>query len=194
MEILGFNFYSWVVIPLLIFFARVCDVSLGTLRFIFISKGYRKITPLLGFIEISIWLLAVREVMVNLSNIACFLAYGAGFAMGNYVGMWLEEKLSIGMVLVRVVVKTDPSLLMEFMKKNDYGSTMVDGEGTREKVKILFSVVKRKNLGHILTAISTYNPHAFFSVESIKTVSEGIFPLGEKSVFAKLFRKHRKSK
>jgi len=132
--------------------------------------------------------------MANLNNIACFLAYGAGFAMGNYVGMWLEEKLAIGMVLVRVVLRTDPSLLIEFMKKNDYGSTVVDGEGIREKVKILFSVVKRKNLGHVLTALATYNPHAFVSVDSIKTVSEGVFPLDEKSVFAILFRKHRKSK
>ena len=143
-----FDFFSWVVVPVLIFLARICDVSLGTLRFIFIAKGMRKLAPLLGFVEVLIWVLAVREVMINLRNIACFLAYGGGFAMGNYVGMWLEEKLSIGMALVRVVFKTDPTPLTEFMKTNELGYTIVEGEGTREKVKILFSVIKRKDLEH----------------------------------------------
>lgn len=191
---MGFDFFSWVVVPVLIFLARVCDVTLGTLRFIFIAKGMRKLAPLLGFVEVLIWVLAVREVMVNLRNIACFLAYGGGFAMGNYVGMWLEEKLSIGMALVRVVFKTDPTPLMEFMKNNDLGYTIVKGEGTREKVKILFSVVKRKDLDHIFAAIATFNNHAFYTVENIRSASEGIFPLAEKSVFAKLFWKHRKAK
>jgi len=132
--------------------------------------------------------------MINLRNIACFLAYGCGFAMGNYVGMWLEEKLSIGMALVRVVFKTDPTPFTEFMKTNELGYTLVEGEGTREKVKILFSVIKRKDLEHVLSAIAAYNNHAFYTVENIRSASEGIFPLGDKSVFAKLFRKHRKSK
>ena len=191
---MGFDFFSWVVVPLLIFLARVCDVALGTLRFIFIAKGMRKLAPILGFVEVLIWVLAVREVMINLRNIACFLAYGFGFAMGNYVGMWIEEKLSIGMVLVRVVFKTDPTPLTEFMKNNELGYTIVEGEGTREKVKILFSVVKRKNLDGILSAIAAFNNNAFYTVENIRAASEGIFPLSEKSVFSKLFRKHRKSK
>ena len=191
---MGFDFFSWVVIPVLIFLARVCDVSLGTLRFIFIAKGYRKIAPLLGFVEVLIWVLAVREVLVNLRNIACFLAYGAGFATGNYIGMWLEEKLSIGMVLVRIVLKDDPAPLRAFMKQNEYGYTVVEGEGTMEKVKILLSVVKRKNLGRLLSAISTFNPQAFYSVENIKAVNQGTFPMQEKTLFSKLFRFHRKSK
>jgi uncharacterized protein YebE (UPF0316 family) len=191
---MGFDFVSWVVIPLLIFLARVGDVSLGTLRFIFIAKGYRKVAPLLGFIEVLIWVLAVREVMINLRNIACFLAYGAGFATGNYVGMWLEEKLSIGMVLVRIILKDDPIPLRDFMKKNEFGYTVVEGEGTMNKVKILLSVVKRKDLPRLLTAISAYYPQAFYSVENIKSVNQGTFPMQERSVFSKLFRFHRKSK
>lgn len=191
---MGFDIYSWVMIPLLIFLARIMDVSLGTLRFIFIAKGYKKLAPLLGFVEVLIWVLAVREVMMNLRNVACLLAYGGGFAMGNYIGMWLEEKLSIGMVLVRTVSKTDLGQLMEFMKINNYGYTMVNGKGSRGEVKILFAIVHRKSLEHILDAISSHNPHAFYSVENIKSVKEGVFPLAEKTVFYSLFRKHRKSK
>ena len=191
---MGFDIYSWVVIPLLIFLARIIDVSLGTLRFIFIARGYRKLAPLLGFVEVLIWVLTVREVLMNLRNIACLLAYGAGFAMGNYIGMWLEEKLSIGIVLVRTVLNTDTSQLMEFMRTNNYGYTLVNGKGSRGMVKILFAIVHRKNLEHVLNAISTYNPHAFYSVENIRSAKKGVFPMAEKSVFSSLFRKHRKSK
>lgn len=191
---MNFDIFSWVVVPLLIFIARVMDVSLGTLRFIFLSKGYRKLAPLLGFVEVLIWVIAVREVLLNLRNIACFLAYGAGFAAGNYVGMWLEEKLSIGMVLLRVVIRNHHEAFTTFMKENHYGYTLVDGEGTVERVKILFSVLKRKSLKHVLAALARTNPRAFYTVETVKSVGEGIFPSGEGGVFSKLFRKHRKSK
>jgi uncharacterized protein YebE (UPF0316 family) len=192
---MGFNtIYSWVILPLLIFLARITDVTLGTVRFIFISRGYRKLAPLLGFVEVLVWVLAVREVMMNLHNILCLLAYGSGFAMGNYVGMWVEEKLSLGVVLVRVVMRSDPGPLKEFMRQNDYGFTMVEGEGIREKVKILFSVIKRKDLVLVLNAIAVHNPNAFYSVENVKSVSKGVFPGVESSVFSMLFRKHRKSK
>ena len=192
---MGFDVYSWIIIPLLIFFARITDVSLGTLRFIFIAKGYKKLAPLLGFFEVLIWVLAVREVMMNLRNIACLLAYGLGFATGNYIGMWLEEKLSIGMVLVRTVLKTDALPLMDFMKTNDYGYTLVDGQGTQGEVKILFSIIQRKNLPRVLDAISTHNPNAFYTVENIKEARQGVFPAVEgKTVFSRLFRQHRKSK
>lgn len=191
---MGFDIFSWVIVPLLIFIARVMDVSLGTLRFIFLSKGYRRLAPLLGFLEVLIWVIAVREVLLNLRNIACFLAYGAGFAAGNYVGMWLEEKLSIGMVLLRVVIRNSYGVFTEFMKENNYGYTMVDGEGTVERVKILFSVLKRKNLNHVLETLSRTNPRAFYTIETIRSVGEGIFPSGGGGVFSKLFRKHRKSK
>jgi len=191
---MGFDFFSWVIVPLLIFIARVMDVSLGTLRFIFLSKGYRKLAPLLGFLEVLIWVIAVREVLLNLRNIACFLAYGAGFAAGNYVGMWLEEKLSIGTVLLRVVMRNSYAVFTEFMKENNYGYTLVDGEGTVERVKILFSVLKRKNLNHVIETLSRTNPRAFYTIEAIRSVGEGIFPSGEGGVFSRLFRKHRKSK
>jgi uncharacterized protein YebE (UPF0316 family) len=191
---MGFDFFSWVVVPMLIFLARVMDVSLGTLRFIFLSRGYRKIAPLLGFVEVLIWVIAVREVMLNLRNIACFLSYGAGFAAGNFVGMWIEEKLSIGMVLLRIVLRNDHSELVDFLKENEYGYTMVDGEGAREKVKILFSILQRKNLNHVLNTLSQTNPQALYAIENIKSAGEGVFPHNEKTIFSKLFRKHRKSK
>jgi len=191
---MGFDVYAWIVIPMLIFSARVADVTLGTLRFIFISRGYRWLAPTVGFFEVTIWLVAIREVLVNLRNFVCVLAYGLGFAAGNFIGLWLEEKLSIGMVLVRLVLRHENNGLADFLRENNYGYTIMEGEGTREKVKILFTIIKRKNLEHVLTAVSELAPNAFYTIESIRSAREGVYPLQEQSVFGKLFRKFRKSK
>lgn len=191
---MNFDIYSWVLIPLLIFGARIADVSLGTLRFIFISKGYRFLAPFVGFFEVTIWLIAIREVLVNLRNVVCILAYGLGFATGNFIGLWLEEKLSIGMVLVRIVLRQEQSGFADFLKENNYGFTLVEGEGTREKVTILFTIIKRKNLAHVLTALADFAPHAFYTIENIKSAREGIYPLSDTPGFAKIFRKIRLSR
>ncbi len=191
---MSFDAYSWIVVPLLILGARIADVTLGTMRFIFISRGYRWLAPIVGFFEVTIWLIAIREVLVNLRNVACVLAYGLGFATGNFIGLWLEEKLSIGMVLLRVVLRHEQNGLIEFLKKNEYGYTLVEGEGSRERVKILFTIIKRKNLEEVLKAVSTFAPNAFYSIETIKSAREGIYPLNDRPIFSRLFHKVRKSK
>lgn len=190
----AFDIYAWVIVPFLIFLARVMDVSLGTLRFIFLSKGYKKIVPFLGFLEILIWIIAIREVMVNLKNWISLVAYAGGFAMGNYIGMMIEEKLSIGLVMLRVVFRKDPSDFLCFMKNNDYGYTAVEGSGVQGEVKIIFSILNRKELNTVLPILLAYNPKAFYSVENVKMVNQGIFPRATGSVFGKLFKKYRKSK
>lgn len=190
----SFDYFHWVVVPVLIFLARIVDVSLGTLRIIFLSKGYKKLAPVFGFFEILVWLLAIREVMVNLQNPLCFFAYAAGFAFGNYVGITIEEKLSIGHVLFRVIFKDDSNGFLQFMKKHNFGFTIFNGSGTRSRVKLLFSVLNRKDMKVIIPAIKKSLPTAFYTVENIKEVRQGVFPLNQYPVFKTLFRKHRKSK
>ena len=88
---------------MLIFAARIADVSIGTVRLIFISRGLKYLAPIVGFFEVFIWLMAIGQIMQNISNPVCFVAYAGGFAMGNFVGMCIAEKLSLGVVMVRVV-------------------------------------------------------------------------------------------
>ena len=95
--------YAWVILPLLIFFARICDVSMETIRVIYISRGIKYLAPIIAFFEIVIWLLAMEVVMNDLSNIANFMAFAFGFATGTYVGLVIEERLSIGMVILRII-------------------------------------------------------------------------------------------
>ena len=85
LELYNSDIFKWVILPLLIFIARLIDVSLGTLRIIFVSHGLKYIAPLVGFVEINVWLLAIGQIMQNLDNLVCSLAYAGGFAMGAFL-------------------------------------------------------------------------------------------------------------
>ena len=93
---------NYVLLPILIFCSRICDVSLATLRNIFIHKGFRTIVPIIGFFEVLIWLVAMKQVMNRADNIFCYLGWAGGFATGTYVGMRIEERLALGMQVVRL--------------------------------------------------------------------------------------------
>ena len=185
MEHLSFinsDIFAWVILPLLIVIARICDVSLDTLRMIFISKGLKNLAPLLGFFEVIIWLLAIGQIMQHLDNIVCYLAYGCGFALGNYLGMYLDEKLLIGDVIIRVITRSDASELISELRTQNFGLTVVDAEGSQQKVKLIFSVIKRENIQHFVSVINQYNPRAFYTIEDVKSVNEGVFKRPRKRI------------
>ncbi|PKK86659.1 MAG: hypothetical protein CVT48_00070 [Thermoplasmata archaeon HGW-Thermoplasmata-1] len=179
--------WSWVVIPVLIFLARIVDVSIGTIRVIFISKGIKYIAPVLGFFEVIIWLLAIGQIVQNLTNWVSYLAYGAGFATGTYVGMLIENRLSLGLLIVRIITKQNPEALIEKLKEKKYGITMIDAKGVKGDVKIIFTVIQRANLKDIVGDITTCSPDAFYSVEDVRFAKEGMFP--DKNLYKKLFFK-----
>lgn len=163
---------NWVIIPLLIFLARIIDVTLGTLRIVFISKGDKVIAPILGFIEVLIWLIAITQVMQNLNNFVSYLAWAAGFAAGNFLGLRIEQKLALGQMVVRVITVEPAENLIERLSGQGYRLTCIDARGTRGKVNLLFMIVKRKKLDTVIGIIRDYNPQAFYSVEDVRSVSE----------------------
>jgi len=170
------GFYTWLVLPALIFIARVADVSIGTVRLIFVSRGFKFLAPIVGFFEVLIWLLAIGQIMRNLANPACYIGYAGGFAMGNYVGMRIAEKLSLGVVLIRVITKMDALPLVEHLKSKNYGVTSIDGHGTRGKVEVVFTIVPRREVPSVIDLIKKFNPHAFYSIEEVRFVERGVFP------------------
>ncbi|NYT07717.1 MAG: DUF2179 domain-containing protein [Methanomicrobiales archaeon] len=170
------EFFSWVILPLMIFFFRICDVSLGTLRVIFIARGLKYIAPVIGFFEVIIWLLAIGQVMSNVTNVASYIAYGGGFAAGTFIGMKVEEKLRLGTVVVRVISPDDVTPLVSYLRQRSFGVTIADGEGSKGKVKIILSVIKRQDLDEVIRGVRDYLPKAFYSVEEIKSVADGVFP------------------
>jgi len=191
------DFFSYGLLPLLIFIARICDVSIGTMRIIFVSKGKKYIAPVLGFFEVLIWITAISKIMQNLDNYVNYIAYAAGFATGNFVGMIIEEKLAMGFQMIRVFTHQDGPGLVQNLNGNGFGATTVEAHGAKEKVHIIYTIVQRTQLGHVLGIIDEFNPKAFYTIEDVRTVNEGIFPHRKRNSilpFTNVLREWRKGK
>ncbi len=165
-----------IAIPLAIMFARICDVTLGTLRIIFVSRGMKLLAPLLGFFEVIIWLIAIGQIMQNLSSWTNYVAYATGFALGNYIGMLVEERLAVGMLAVRIITQTAATELIAALRKNNIGTTSLDGRGMQGKVSLIFLIIKRQHLPLVQKLVQQHNPRAFVSMNDIRSVQEGYFP------------------
>lgn len=171
------QFTGYILIPALIVFIRVTDVSMGTLRIIFVSRGIRHIASVLGFFEVLIWLVAIGQIMHNLDSPLHYVAYAGGFSIGNYVGITIERKLSLGNRMVRIVTQKDASQLIGALSDKGYGVTSISAKGMRGDVKVIFSVVRRENVDDLIRIIKKFNPNAFFTVEEVRFLNkEYAFP------------------
>ena len=186
------DIYAWIVLPLLVFCARVLDVTLGTMRIIYISRGKKTLAPLLGFIEVFIWIAMVSQIVHSANNIVAYLAYAAGFAAGNYIGMQIEDRLALGTLIIRTFIQNNSSELVDNLRAAGYGATIVDGQGSTGVVHLIYTIVKRRNLSEVLAVIHQTHPHAFLSIEDLRSTQEGIFPRSSRPENRGLFG--RKSK
>lgn len=195
-EIFGVDVFRWIVLPLLIFCARIGDVTLGTLRIIFVAKGKKMLASVLGFFEVLIWITVIGQIMQNVNNPVCFIAYASGFAMGNIIGIMVEEKLAIGTLIVRIFTYKNSEQLVNSLKEAGFGVTMVQGSGATGPVHIVYTVVKRCSLPDVTALIQAYNPKAFYSVEELRSVNAGVFPARNRefspNALATLFHSRRR--
>ena len=168
--------FNYFVLPFLIFLARIIDVSIGTVRIVMILKGEKIWAPILGFFEIMVWLLAISRIFANLDNWVCYIAYGAGYATGNYIGLKIEEKLAMGIVKIQIITRKPADTLINKLIEAGYGITHQDANGGTEIVSIIYSIIKRTELPKISELIKAYNPKAFYSIEDVKFVNHGVFP------------------
>ncbi len=168
--------FIWVIVPLLIFLARIVDVSLQTIRIVSISRGIRWLAPLVGFFEVLIWLLAIGQIMKKVSHPVAYIAYAAGFAAGTAIGQVIEHRLSLGMVLVRVIT---PSTSREFrrrLRELQFGFTHVPAQGAEGPVEIVFTVIRRQHLQQVQAILREILPLAFYSVEEVSGACERLYP------------------
>ena len=175
MEFLNSDLFRYMLLPLFIFVARIKDVTLGTIRIIFVTKGIRKVAPIFGFFEVLIWLLAISRIMQDLDNWVCYVAYAAGFATGNFVGMYFEEKLAIGHEMIRVITRKDATRLVDELRLKGYGVTSIKAQGIEGEVAVIFIIARRSVIPNILDMINEFNPLALYTVEAIKYVNREIF-------------------
>jgi uncharacterized protein YebE (UPF0316 family) len=169
--------FAWVVLPILIFLARIADVSLGTVRVILVSQRLKYLAPVAGFFEVLIWILVIGQIMKNLSSPICYVAYAGGFAAGNFIGILIAERLSLGTVLVRVIFPKQANGLIGRLRERRYGVTSIDGQGANGPVQILFTIVPRRDAYAVIELVKEANPQAFYSIEDVDHVERGVFPI-----------------
>ncbi|MCC5834357.1 MAG: DUF2179 domain-containing protein [Opitutales bacterium] len=168
----AFDFVAWVLVPILIFVAKMVDVSLATVRHILIYKGMKRIVPVLAFVEVTIWLIAITQVMQNLNNLACVLAWSGGFAAGTYAGMWIEEKLALGYQLMRVISDKNSTTLEQALRASDFGVTTVDATGSKGHVRVYLLIFERKRLAELTRILTDMEPVPFYTIEDVKSVEQ----------------------
>ncbi|MBN2403165.1 MAG: DUF2179 domain-containing protein [Spirochaetes bacterium] len=158
---------------LYIFFARIIDVSLGTIRIILISQGHRKLAPVLGFIEILIWLTAIGKALNNLTGIYSYFVYAGGFAAGNYVGMLLESKLSIGFQSIRIITSQKVTALPMMLKDEGFDISIVNGRGSKGGIFIIYTVARKRHVKKIINITNELEPNAFITIENVQSHRSG---------------------
>lgn len=181
-----------ITLPLLVFLARFVDVTLGTLRIIFLSRGKKILAPLLGFVEVFIWITVVSQIVRGAQSLTAYFAYAAGFAVGNYVGILIEEKLAIGTLVIRIILSKNGNFLVTRLGEEGYGVTFVDGHGGNGPVVLVYTVVMRKELDQIIAIIEETSPKAFYTVEELRSVRDGIFPVRSQGLQVNLFGRKKK--
>ncbi|MCC7303603.1 MAG: DUF2179 domain-containing protein [Bacteroidia bacterium] len=192
---MDFDWYGYIVLPLLIVCSRLFDVTLGTIRHVFIARGFNKLVPLLGFFEVLIWIIVVRQVMNGMESWPAYIAWAGGFALGNYFGLIIEQRLALGMQIVRIITHQASDDLVRSMREMDHGVTIMDAQGAKGPVKVIFTIVKRESLNDLEDAIAIHQPNAFYSVEDVKDASMGVFrSRKERNSVLQLLRRLRKGK
>jgi len=158
---------------LFVFALRLTDVTLGTLRILMTVRGRKWLARLIGFVEVTIFVAAISQVVRNVGNVWNVLGYASGFAIGTMVGMTLEERLALGYTVVRIISSGLGVELGESVRRAGFGVTQVSGRGMREAVDIREIVVRRADLPAVLQIVNQVDNKAFVTVEETRRVYRG---------------------
>lgn len=166
---MGFDILSLI----LIFCARVLDVSIGTFRIILVSRGYRNIAPFLGFFEVLIWITALGQIFKHLNGPISYLFYAGGFATGTFVGMKLESFISIGFQSLRIITTEKVTALPLTLREEGFGITTIAGRGMKGEVMVIFTTVPRARVKHVLEIVEELEPNSFITIEDVRSLKSG---------------------
>lgn len=168
------NTYPW-LLPFVIFFGRIFDVTLGTLRIIFVSKGEKYLAPLVGFFEVFIWVVIISRVLAQANDVVAYASYAAGYAAGNFVGIIIEQRIAFGVILYRIYTKKPGLELMKLLNQKDFGSTLISAQGAKGDVDIVETVINRKSAKELDATIMGFDKESFYIIEDIRSKRRGVF-------------------
>ena len=161
---------------LLIFCLRILDVSVGTLRVMYMVRGDRRKAVPLAFFESLVWVFAISRIMKEVDNPTNMVAFAAGFAAGTFVGMSLERWIASGFVMFRVVSDVGKEKLAVEVRSAGFGVTLVAGEGREGEQEILFIVALRRRAKELLDLIRRVDDGAFVTVDPVQKAMGGYLP------------------
>ena len=159
--------------PLLIFSLRIVDVSLATLRMLLSVRGQKVLVPVIGFFEVTLWIFAVGNAIKHLDSPLHLLGYAAGFATGTVVGLWIEEKMALGMATMRVMSQHGGVEIAEALRERGFGVTEFSGYGREGVVEVVYAVLRRRDLPVAFEQVGIWDPQAFVTVEEPRSIHRG---------------------
>jgi uncharacterized protein YebE (UPF0316 family) len=166
----------WVT-GLMIFFARICDVSFGTIRTIVIVQGKTALAFVMGFFEVIIWISIVSTVVWKIKESPILvLFYAFGYATGNVVGILVERKLALGMTVVRIISALQGKEIAQKLRSLGQPVTTFAGQGMKGEVVELFIVCRRRDQKWILHVAKEIDPSAFYTSEIARDVKNFFVP------------------
>lgn len=157
-----------------IFILRVADMTLDTLRVLFVMRGRKKIAWILGFFQSTIYLLAIGSVLQNLDALS-LIGYAAGFATGNVLGMVIEERIAIGYTLLTIISPRRGTALVSRLRDKGFAVTEIPGRGKDGMVTLINCNVLRKEVYEVRETVHEVDQDAFITAESIHPVRRGFF-------------------
>jgi uncharacterized protein YebE (UPF0316 family) len=155
----------------LIIALRLVDVSLGTVRIIMLSRRYRLLPAVIGFVEVFTWLVAATMVFSNLNSPPRMLAYAGGFGLGTYLGTLLESWLAVGNTMMRIVSPSESPQVDEALREAGFAVTVVNADGRDGGVRLAFTIIPRRRTREALNIVHDLDPAAFVTLQDIETVT-----------------------
>ncbi|MGE5350868.1 MAG: DUF2179 domain-containing protein [Acidobacteriota bacterium] len=144
---------------------RVCDVTIGTMRTILVVQGKKYYAALAGFFEVLIWITAMRYIVQHMDETINLFGYAGGFALGNILGITLEQKIGLGFIQLNVISRHCTDRIADMLRKSKFGVTILPGEGAAGGVAILVVVLKRKQQKKVVQLVESVDPGAFISIQ-----------------------------
>src|SRR5512136_807677 len=165
---------AWLA-ALLIFCLRITDMSLDTLRVLFVVRGRKPISWALGFCQSAVYVIAITKVLSNLGNPLTVIGYAAGFATGNVLGMWVEERLAIGHVKLSIVSQSLGAATSQALRAAGFGVTEIPARGKDGMVSMLSVSVLRKDVARVEQVARGTDPEAFIIAEDVRPLRRGFW-------------------
>lgn len=160
---------------LFIFFLRLCDMSLDTLRVLFMMRGRKLTAGAIGFVQATIFVIAIGRVLSQLDNVFNIIGYAAGFGAGVVVGMMLEERMALGFGQMRIISKSKGQAIASALRDGGYAVTEMAGQGRDGAVDVILITARRKDVEHVQKLILGMDESAFITIEEVRPLWRGFY-------------------